>query len=180
VHVTCLSLHSARNGELVQYDMQYWILSAHKVLTYIEYRAVSGVFRTIDPPPSLHPASVSSILQKGGECTHSPGGEGSIFWKTPDIGLASYSTIPLRVCVYSFLGLSHGKNFGYEVVYTMDGAKRLISPYSTKNVIKRRTKRHAICGVCDPGKPGPLTCSVLVSNSAESHSLTSHLLGILL
>jgi hypothetical protein len=24
----------------------------HKVLTYIEYRAVSGVFRTIDPPPS--------------------------------------------------------------------------------------------------------------------------------
>ncbi len=32
----------------------------HKVLTYIEYRAVSGVFKTSDlPPPSLlHPASV--------------------------------------------------------------------------------------------------------------------------
>ncbi len=31
--------------------------------------------------------------------THSPGGEGgggSIFWKTPDIGLASYSIISLR------------------------------------------------------------------------------------
>jgi hypothetical protein len=27
---------------------------------YIEYRAVSGVFRTIDPPPPLHLASVSS------------------------------------------------------------------------------------------------------------------------
>jgi hypothetical protein len=38
----------------------------HKVLTYIEYRAVSGVFRTIDPPPSLHPASVSSPRTKGG------------------------------------------------------------------------------------------------------------------
>ncbi len=24
----------------------------HKVITYIEYRAVPGVFRTIDPPPS--------------------------------------------------------------------------------------------------------------------------------
>jgi hypothetical protein len=36
----------------------------HKVLTHIEYRAVSGVFRTIDPPTPLNPASVS------------PGGEG--------------------------------------------------------------------------------------------------------
>ncbi len=47
----------------------------HKVLTYIEYRAVSGVFRTIDPPPPLHPASGSSLRTKGGG-THSPGGEG--------------------------------------------------------------------------------------------------------
>jgi hypothetical protein len=45
----------------------------HKVLTYIEYRAVSGVFQTIDPPPPLHPASVSSLRTKG---AHSPGGEG--------------------------------------------------------------------------------------------------------
>ncbi len=29
----------------------------HKVLTYIEYRAVSGVFRTIDPPPTPSPPS---------------------------------------------------------------------------------------------------------------------------
>ncbi len=32
----------------------------HKVLTYVEYKAVSGVFQNIDPPPPLHPASVSS------------------------------------------------------------------------------------------------------------------------
>ncbi len=56
----------------------------HKVPSYIEYRAVSGVFRTIDPQPPLHPRT------KGG------GGGGSIFRKTPDIGLASYSIIPLR------------------------------------------------------------------------------------
>ncbi len=31
----------------------------HKVLTYVEYRAVSGVFRTIDSPPPLNPANVS-------------------------------------------------------------------------------------------------------------------------
>jgi hypothetical protein len=48
----------------------------HKVLIYIEYRAVFGVFRTIDPPPPFHPASVSSPRTKGGEGTHSPGGEG--------------------------------------------------------------------------------------------------------
>jgi hypothetical protein len=34
--------------------------TAHKVLTYVEYRAVSGVFQNIDPPPplSLHPSCV--------------------------------------------------------------------------------------------------------------------------
>ncbi len=34
--------------------------------TYVEYRAVSGVFQNIDPPPPLHPASVSSPRTKGG------------------------------------------------------------------------------------------------------------------
>jgi hypothetical protein len=73
----------------------------HKVLIYVEYRAVSGVFQNIDPPPPLHPASVSSPRTKSGGGTHSPGDEGvggggSTFWKTPDIGLASYSIIPLR------------------------------------------------------------------------------------
>ncbi len=57
----------------------------HKVLTYVEYRAVSGVFQNIDPTPlsAQRPASVSSPRNK-----------------TPDIGLASYSIISLRTCSY--------------------------------------------------------------------------------
>jgi hypothetical protein len=46
---------------------------------------MSRVFQNIDPPPP-------PPTKAGG--THSPGGEGggeSIFWKTRDIGLASYS-----------------------------------------------------------------------------------------
>jgi hypothetical protein len=42
---------------------------SHKVFTYIEYRTVSGVFQTIDPPPLLPPH------QRWGN-THSPGGGG--------------------------------------------------------------------------------------------------------
>ncbi len=72
----------------------------HKVLTYVEYRAVSGVFQNSDPPPPFHPASVSSPRTKGwgGEYTLAGRwrGGGSIFWKTPDIGLASYSIIFLH------------------------------------------------------------------------------------
>ncbi len=48
---------------------------SHKVLTYLEYRAVSVVFQNIDPPP-LPLASVSSPRTKGGGGTHSPGGGG--------------------------------------------------------------------------------------------------------
>ncbi len=40
----------------------------HKVLTYVEYRAVSEAFQNIDPPPP--------ILPKRRGRTHSPGGEG--------------------------------------------------------------------------------------------------------
>ncbi len=36
------------------------------VLTYVESRAVSDIFQNIDPPPPLHPASVSSPRTKGG------------------------------------------------------------------------------------------------------------------
>ncbi len=40
-------------------SLSYW-LRLHKVLTYVEYRAVPGVFQNIDPShPHLHPASVS-------------------------------------------------------------------------------------------------------------------------
>jgi hypothetical protein len=56
----------------------------HKALTYVEYRAVSGVFQNITP----HPPTCRAVR-----------GVGSIFWKTPDIGLASFSTriISLRM-----------------------------------------------------------------------------------
>jgi hypothetical protein len=57
-------------GEEKTYRLQ------HKVLTYTEYRAVSGVFRTFDPSPPLHPASVSSPAPKAGGYAQSPGGEG--------------------------------------------------------------------------------------------------------
>ncbi len=42
-----------------------WKTSTHKVLTYVEYRAVSSVFRNIDPPP-LPLASVSPPTKGGG------------------------------------------------------------------------------------------------------------------
>jgi hypothetical protein len=55
---------------------------------------MSLVFQNIDPPPPpLHPASVYPPPLLGGRI-HSPGeegGGGSIFWKTRDIGLPSYS-----------------------------------------------------------------------------------------
>ncbi len=76
---------------------------------------MSGVFRTIDPPPPLHPASVSSPFppsptKGGGVHTRRAvrGVGGSIFRKTPDIGLASYSIIPLRIystCLFCVPGI---------------------------------------------------------------------------
>jgi hypothetical protein len=71
----------------------------HKVLTYVEYRAVPGVFQNIDLPPPSPPSECVLPPQQRRGGTHSPGGEGvggSIFWKTPAIGLASYSLISLR------------------------------------------------------------------------------------
>ncbi len=71
-----------------------------KVPTYIEQRAVCGVFRSFDfdPPPPPHPISTQRVCpspapKAGG--THSLGGEGggAIFRKTPDIGLASYNNL---------------------------------------------------------------------------------------
>jgi hypothetical protein len=53
---------------------------------------MSLVFQNIDPPPPSPPGECVPLL--GGGRTHSPGGEGaggSIFWKTRDIGLPSYS-----------------------------------------------------------------------------------------
>jgi hypothetical protein len=57
--------------------------------------------KILTPQPPLHPASVSSSPHQkrggGGGGTHSPDDGGSIFWKAPDIGLASYSIISLRL-----------------------------------------------------------------------------------
>jgi hypothetical protein len=49
-----------------QIHLQKGVAQDQKLLAYTEYRAVFGVFRTIDPPPPLHPASVSFPLTKGG------------------------------------------------------------------------------------------------------------------
>jgi hypothetical protein len=68
----------------------------HKVLTYVEYRAVPS-----STPLSTQRVCPPSAPKAGG--THSPGGEGgggSIFWKTPAIGLASNSLISLRCAGY--------------------------------------------------------------------------------
>jgi hypothetical protein len=69
----------------------------HKVLTKVVYRAVSGVFRTIGPPPPLHPVSVPSPAPKAG-AEYTLNGR-LILRKTPNIGLASYIIIPLRTNV---------------------------------------------------------------------------------
>ncbi len=92
--------------QTVYHSKGYKLVITKKVLRYVEYRAVSGVFQNtkILPPrrPPLYPASASypPTTKAGGGGIHSPGGEGgggSIFWKTPDIGLASYIIISLRL-----------------------------------------------------------------------------------
>jgi hypothetical protein len=65
----------------------------------VEYRAVSGVFRTIDPPTPSQPSECVLPPHQRLRGKHSPGGDGvggSIVRKTPDIGLGSYNIIPLR------------------------------------------------------------------------------------
>ncbi len=76
------------------------IASSQKVLTYVEYSAVSGILKNIDPPPPSPPSECFLLPHQRQGGTHSLGGEGgggSIFLKTPDIGLASYSIISLWV-----------------------------------------------------------------------------------
>ena len=46
------------------------IYKIYKLLTYEEYRAVSGVFQNIDPPTPLHPANMSLPRTKGGGVHH--------------------------------------------------------------------------------------------------------------
>jgi hypothetical protein len=55
--IPCQNKHELKLGTLT-------MGTGHKVLMYVEYRAVSVVFQNIDPPPPLHPASVSSPLHQ--------------------------------------------------------------------------------------------------------------------
>ena len=68
---------------------------------------MSGVFRTIDPPPPLHPASVSSPPAPKAGGTHSPGGEGVGVTISEDarhwMGLLQYN--PSTVCAMTDDGL---------------------------------------------------------------------------
>ncbi len=66
-HESCISVFSA---------LSIPVGVSHKVLTYVEYRAVSGVFQNIDPPPPspLSECVLSQYQRRMG--THSPGGEG--------------------------------------------------------------------------------------------------------
>jgi hypothetical protein len=64
-----LQIHegSPPTGSRILHAMQTKLhILMHKVLTYVEYRAVFGVFQNIDSPPPLHPASVSPRTKGGG------------------------------------------------------------------------------------------------------------------
>jgi hypothetical protein len=81
--------------------------------TYVDYRIVSGVF-------------------------FSPGGEGSIFWKTPDIGLASCSIISLRVQ-------------GSRAKASLDRVKRM-SKQAVFKIAKKWGYVHISSGYCHPAE----------------------------
>ncbi len=80
---------------------------------------MSLVFQNIDSPPPPSPASVYPQSLLGGR-THSlgrEGGGGSIFGKTPDIGLASYSIISLRSLGLILINPAPSKRFDTYVKY---------------------------------------------------------------
>jgi hypothetical protein len=74
-------------------------LQTQSILTYIDYRAVAGVFQNIDPSIPFPPSEcVLPPLQRRGVHTRRAvrGGGASIFWKTPDIGMASIISLRLQ------------------------------------------------------------------------------------
>ncbi len=96
----------SKDGRLRNIVWKPWLVgtvrNGHKVLTYVEYRAVSGAglasSNILTPTPS--PPSECVLPPHQWRRVHirrAVRGWGSIFWKTPDIGFASYSLIPLRV-----------------------------------------------------------------------------------
>jgi hypothetical protein len=66
-------------GNSLSWNFSYRAVGpAHKVLTYVEYRAVSGIIQNIDPLPlsTQQVCPPSAPKGGGGGDTHSPGGEG--------------------------------------------------------------------------------------------------------
>ncbi len=58
-----------RQQQLDPSPQQLRYKAGHKVLTYVEYRAVSGVFQNIDPPPPLHHRVCPPPAPKAGRYT---------------------------------------------------------------------------------------------------------------
>jgi hypothetical protein len=71
----------------------------HKVLTYIEYRAVSGVFRTIGPHHLSTQRECPPPHQRRGG-THSPGGEGGGFRGSLNEDERVFNPLCYWVCFY--------------------------------------------------------------------------------
>jgi hypothetical protein len=129
---------------------------------------LSGVFQNIDPPPPLHPASVSSPRTEEGN-THSPGGEGvggSIFWKTPDKGFASYSII-----LYA-LDLQYLRVGKFEVNKMAAFLRRNLVP--KKNVLKKFGGRPLpvghIVGRRTPGRGPPVSLVAVGTRSGTTRA----------
>jgi hypothetical protein len=93
---------------------------------------VSGVFRTIDPHPPLHPASVSFFRTKGGS-THSPGcgkrgggwgvtiSEDARHW----IGLLQYNPSMVSPISLTQVSKGGGKELGAEFSHCGQGERDL-------------------------------------------------------
>ena len=81
---------------------------------------MSGFFRNIDPPPPHRPANVypPPFVRREDQDTLAGwrGCGGSIVRKTPDIGLASYSIIPLRSTPSNVNYMFEGKYCTYTVL----------------------------------------------------------------
>ncbi len=96
---TCTAKTGKSNlNEEIYPPSPHWDRREHKVLTYVEYRAVSGVFQNYWPPTPLSTQRVCPPPAPKAGGTLTPGGEGGggSFSKAPDLGLASFSIISLR------------------------------------------------------------------------------------
>jgi hypothetical protein len=86
------------NYILMQSRLVFCWSSPQSTYIFSTEHAVSDVFRTFDPPPppSTQWVCSSPAPKAGAAGGYTLGGGGSIFRNTSDIGLASYSIIPLR------------------------------------------------------------------------------------